>query len=134
MVGALERRAALAWGLVAVYMALIWVISSLQLTPPVALSFAGRDKVLHAIEYAGLGVLVAHAAMRTWPDRHVARTAAVGAFVAASWGVLDELHQAFVPGRDADLLDIAADVLGGCAGAGARLLVRLRRGRLAGAA
>jgi VanZ family protein len=28
------------------------------------------------------------------------------------WGVVDELHQHFVPGRTADLADLAADTVG----------------------
>jgi len=35
--------------------------------------------------------------------------------------VLDEIHQAFVPGRSSDLADLVADGLGACAGTLARI-------------
>ncbi|MGB5540538.1 MAG: VanZ family protein, partial [Gammaproteobacteria bacterium] len=42
------------------------------------------------------------------------------------YGVLDEIHQYFVPGRQADVLDVLADVSGGLLGAGLMFLL-LRR-------
>ncbi|MDH3980911.1 MAG: VanZ family protein, partial [Gammaproteobacteria bacterium] len=36
----------------------------------------------------------------------------------ALYGVLDEFHQSFVPGRNADVLDVLADASGALLGAG----------------
>jgi VanZ family protein len=44
--------------------------------------------------------------------------------------VLDEIHQAFVPGRSADLLDIVADSVGVTLGTLLRLLAHHLRTRL----
>ena len=74
------------------------------------------DKVLHAVEYAGLAALV------TVGLDHVSgvglRCAAAVAVVAgACYGLSDELHQALVPGRSADVHDWLADATGAAAGA-----------------
>ncbi len=41
----------------------------------------------------------------------------MGAFLAVAFGVTDEVHQSFVPGRNADLMDLVADALGASLGA-----------------
>lgn len=115
------RAIALAWLPAVLYMALIWAISSLSLPDLSIDRFPFRDKGIHAVEYFVLGFLVAHAALRTWPERPRARIAAVALLVTCGWGVLDEIHQAFVPGRSSDLLDVVADLVGALAGTTARL-------------
>ncbi len=102
------------------YMALIFVLSSIQIHAPVIDDVPFKDKGVHFLEYAVLGFLCAHAALRTWPKRPPIRTLALGAFLAAAWGFSDELHQAFVPGRSAELGDLVADALGASVGAVAR--------------
>ena len=86
-----------------------------------------RDKLVHSLEYAVLGVFVAHASARTWPRHHVLRLFAFSALATFAWGVLDEIHQAFVPSRSADILDLAADTLGALLGPVPRLLRHARR-------
>lgn len=115
------RRAALAWLPALLYMALIWTLSSLS-SPDLPINeFPFRDKGLHATEYAVLAFLVTHASLRTWPDRGRARIAAVALLVTCAWGVLDEIHQAFVPGRSSDVADLAADLVGAVSGSLARM-------------
>jgi VanZ family protein len=109
-----------AWWLPGLYMAVIFVLSSFHFDVTIDESVPFRDKGIHFLEYAVLGFLCANAARRTFPDRPAWRTAAVGAFVASAWGLGDELHQAFVPGRSAELLDWVADTLGSITGAGVR--------------
>lgn len=106
-----------AWAPALAYMALIFVLSSFQLQAPAIDELPFKDKLVHAVEYALLGGLCAHAARRTWPLHHGVRTMLVGAFLATAFGVTDELHQSFVPGRNADLMDIVADALGALFGA-----------------
>jgi len=111
-----RARIALAWAPALLYMALIWVMSSIShIDLPVG-SFPLADKGVHAVEYCFLAVLVAYAVRQTFPERHLARTATVSVLIVVSWGVLDELHQAFVPGRSSDVLDIVADAVGGSVG------------------
>lgn len=118
------RRVAL-WVGVLVYLAAIFVLSSLP-SPLPALTSWVSDKILHALEYGGLGLLLAlaleAAGMRV---RHAAGAALL---VASLYGATDELHQGFVPNRDANVRDWAADTAGAALGAAsAAALLRRRR-------
>lgn len=75
------------------------------------------DKVLHAVEYAGLAVLC-YRAFRWAAGPSVARQALVLAVVTASiYGITDEVHQFFVPFRESSWLDWLADTAGAAVGA-----------------
>jgi VanZ family protein len=118
------RQIALAWLPAVLYMGLIFTLSSMPALMPYAKYFPMRDKGIHFVEYAVLGALTTHAAGRTFPDRSRARVFLFGWMTAVLFGVSDELHQAFVPGRSADVLDLVADAIGAFAGAGVRSVVR----------
>ena len=92
----MSRRHVFAWLPAAAYMALIWLVSSLQLPSLAVDDFPLRDKGVHFVEYGILGFLLAHAAVRTWPRRHVLRTAGLAVLITLLWGLLDEIHQAFM--------------------------------------
>ena len=49
--------------------------------------------------------------------------------LAIGYGLLDEFHQSFVPGRDSSLTDVAYDTLGVSIGLGVALLWRVTTGR-----
>jgi len=124
-------RVALAWSPALAYMALIWWLSSIPIELPLP-SIPWRDKVAHVIEYGILGILVARAVRGTWPTLGSARALLLAVAITAGWGYLDEVHQAFVPGRDANAFDLLADVIGALLGtalygAGRWLLARRRR-------
>ena len=71
------------------------------------------DKVAHFGAYGLLGVLTARALLAV-PRR---RSAWIGAALGISaYGCADELHQLFIPGRDGDVVDWAADSTGGVIG------------------
>lgn len=122
------RRLLLAWAPAAAYMAVIWTVSSMEAPSfPIHL-FPMRDKGVHATEYAVLAFLFAHACLRTWQTHPRWRVAFVAVLLTFLWGFLDEMHQAFVPGRSADLLDLLADSFGALVGTSARLaLGRMNR-------
>ncbi|MEL7367886.1 MAG: VanZ family protein [Myxococcota bacterium] len=110
------------YGPLILYAALIYVVSDQPTVP----ATPGGDKTAHVIAYAGLGVLWA----RAWPPemnrwlRFIATWLGTGLY-----GVSDEWHQSFVPGRHASLDDIIADVVGGAIGGAMFLTVQwLRRG------
>jgi VanZ family protein len=74
---------------------------------------------VHFGAYAGLSVVTVRAlAMGRW--RHVTLSVACGAVAISSiYGVTDEYHQLFVPGRTFDRLDLLADALGSLLGGAA---------------
>jgi hypothetical protein len=110
-------RPALLWGPPVVWMAAIFGVSSMsdisglpgQVSPPAA----------HFGEYAVLALLLVRAfaggrlAGVTW------RTLAAAVVVSTAYGVSDEWHQSFVPGRAAELTDVVMDAAGATAAAGA---------------
>lgn len=106
------------WLPVAGYFCLISLLSSfasLRVT-------SGVDKLWHLFEYIPLGFLCARGLLLTFDGqrRTLIWAAALGA---AGLGIVDELHQHFVPGRVASWQDAAADALGALLGAW--LFVRL---------
>ena len=70
------------------------------------------DKVAHAAGYAVLAWLLARAMGAATRTGLIAAT-----LIATLWGVTDEVHQTFVPGRDPDVRDAIADTLGALCGA-----------------
>jgi VanZ family protein len=70
------------------------------------------DKTGHGIGYALLGLLIVRALARGRVAGVTLRAALVAIAVATAYGVTDECHQAFVPGRTADIDDAIADAEG----------------------
>ncbi|MDR2617384.1 MAG: VanZ family protein [Treponema sp.] len=106
-----------------IIVAAIWILSS-QSTLPQIKTILGIDKIQHLLAYT---VLAAAAGFwispETWGRRKLG-SFLLAAAVASVYGAVDEIHQFFVPGRNADVWDWAADTLGGLLGAlAARSLV-----------
>jgi VanZ family protein len=92
------------------WMLLIFLLSSQSSLPTIRL-FSGTDLLAHAVFYGVLCVLLARSLrpprVTTW-KRVLLLTTLVTAY-----GITDEYHQLFVPGRNASGWDILADGLGG---------------------
>lgn len=98
-----------------VWMGIIFLMSA-RPSVPVPPVFAGQDKFMHAVTYAVLGLLWARAWLPRGKPllwRHVAGVT----LLCAVYGATDEIHQLYVPGRDASVLDWMADFVGGLLGA-----------------
>jgi hypothetical protein len=102
------------WGPVLLQMAIIFAASSI---PNLGELPGGiSDKTGHSIGYALLGGLFLRAFARgrlrdvTW------RRALAAIALAILYGISDEFHQVFVPGRSADRYDVLADSLGATLG------------------
>lgn len=97
-------------------MAMLFAFSSLSKVPSPPADFSFYD--VHIAAYAGLGALTARATAKGL--RSVSWRAVLGAIVISSlYGVSDEYHQLWVPGRSFDVLDMIADAIGSAAGASA---------------
>jgi VanZ family protein len=104
------RRGSL-WGPPLVYCGLIFFLSHQSQLP----GTPGGDKLAHIVAYLIMGLLFFRAVDGTtgWSPPRVFVLAAA---LATLYGVSDEWHQAFVPGRDASLADVLADTIGGLLG------------------
>lgn len=120
-----ERRWGWLWGPVLVQMGLIFAASSIPNLHE--LPGGTPDWLGHGVGYALLGALALRALANARLDGVTARTAAVAIVIAALYGVTDEFHQAFVPGRSPDLTDLAADTAGAVLAAAILLGVRAMR-------
>jgi VanZ family protein len=106
------------------YMGFIFWMSSQTLQVPLPIpEWLSWDKLLHACEYGLLGFLLM-LGVRPLVERAWLQVAIVTA-LGLAWGVSDEFHQSFVPGRNGnDLGDMSADLIGSALGAIAFLLLR----------
>jgi VanZ family protein len=107
-------RVLLLWGPVALYAGVIFYMSS---QPDVALPSVLDERAIHPIEYTVLGILIVRALAGGLPARITLGTALLGIVLTTAYGLTDELHQMFVPGRFADWNDVVADAIGGTLGA-----------------
>jgi len=107
--------------------ALIYYLSDqpgLAVTP----LFPQQDKVMHLAVYCVLGFLAmgtCRAGDRRHRDTHFWQVVAL----VCIYGVLDEVHQYFVPGRHSDVFDVLADVIGGLLGTSVMSLLLHRYAR-----
>ncbi|MEE0706781.1 MAG: VanZ family protein [Adlercreutzia sp.] len=83
----------------------------------------------HFTEYLVFGVLLFHALWRTAPKQRWWLLAIAAVAIASLYGVTDEFHQSFVPGRLCDPADWLTDTLGASVGALAAWVVSRRAAR-----
>jgi VanZ family protein len=107
------------------YAALIFFLSSQSrwlFEPP---DFFSSDKFYHFLEYGILGLLLARLLEEyDFPPSYRKKITGV-LIVSLLYGLSDEFHQWFVPGRFATLGDVLADSLGG--GFGGLLFFKFKR-------
>jgi len=96
--------------LVLVWMAVLFYLSH-QTTLPTPTLFPGQDKFFHAAVYAVLGFLLLGSRQ---PSEAGYSTAQIrgSILIASLYGISDEVHQYFVPGRSTEVWDWVADTLG----------------------
>ena len=100
------------WAPVVAWMAVVFFVSSLS-----HLGRAGRvpDWVSHPIEY-GVGAALVCRALEDGRRRALTMSTALTAtLLTTAYGVTDEYHQSFVPGRTSDPADVAKDFAGAAA-------------------
>ena len=106
-----RKSKALIFGVTAIiYAIIIFYLSSQSQPPEIVEPFVFNfDKLAHLLEFGLFGALLfmtfAYADWRPW-DAPLAMTLGI------IYGVVDEFHQFFVPGRVADLLDALVNAIG----------------------
>jgi VanZ family protein len=101
--------------------ALVYYLSdqpSIEITP----LFRHQDKLLHLCAYFVLGFFTL-GALRADLRGHSPGQFWLVSALCGIYGLLDEYHQSFVPGRDATLADVMADLTGAVLGAGILFLL-----------
>ncbi len=115
-VGEADRRrarlAAVAWGL------FLLALTSWPSPPdvPVLSWIPNFDKLAHAVLYGVEGFLLYFAIAWPGPLRFSLLRALVVGGTLAVWGTLDEVHQAWIPGRSMEAADALTDAVAGLAG------------------
>lgn len=109
MLGRIDKPFAVA---TAIYCGIVFWLSH-QSHPPVPdLDVPLSDKLGHVVVYAGLAFLASMALYRGTPQPSK-RTLVFGPLAFATlYGLSDEVHQLFIPGRFFELADLAADAIG----------------------
>lgn len=106
---------------IGIAVAIFLLSAQAKLPIPETVSFRGLDKLLHACAFGTLAFTLSYwfAAdkWRTKPFRYFALVC----LITGCYGISDEVHQIFVPGRDASIYDWFAD----CSGAVLAVLLRI---------
>jgi VanZ family protein len=94
--------------------AVIFVVSSIPGNKLPKFAHLINDKVIHVSIFFLLGILVYRALEpKVRPEGFDWRRLAIAISAVILYGLSDEFHQGFVPGRTVDVLDALADSLGG---------------------
>ncbi|MDR1956366.1 MAG: VanZ family protein [Treponema sp.] len=100
----------------------IWLLSS-QSVLPTPKGILGFDKLQHLLAYGALAVAIGPwFSLKQWKTIP-GRCMVLVIMSASAYGVSDEIHQYFVPGRDCNGWDWLADTLGACGGAGLVMVI-----------
>ncbi|MFE8701827.1 VanZ family protein [Cytobacillus sp. FJAT-54145] len=96
------------------YMILIWTLSSLPHNAVVELPDSAVDRFikesLHLVEFGILYLLFVFLFLNRGTFNE--KISMICAIVAGLYGVVDEIHQSFVPYRSASIIDVIKDVIG----------------------
>jgi len=87
--------------------------------------FAYQDIVFHLLAYLLLGYLFSRAAKETYQFREFSGLIIFTVVFCLLYGIIDELHQLLVPGRECSAMDVLVDGAGGLLG-GVILSIRSR--------
>ncbi|HHQ44734.1 MAG TPA: hypothetical protein ENN13_01180 [Candidatus Altiarchaeales archaeon] len=114
----LEENLKISSTILASYLALIFWMSH-QSVIPEEISWMNVCSILHILEYMALGFLATPVFMKI--SRRYKSSAIV---FSTAYGISDELHQHFIPGRTASLWDVLLDSLGAVFGVHMYVLLR----------
>lgn len=103
------------WFPVILYSGIIFYVSSVPniSTPLPEMHF---DKILHILLYAPFGFLVARGIYNTKASVSYRKLLDIVFWASLLYGLSDEVHQMYVPGRNIGFIDLVADTVGGVIG------------------
>jgi VanZ family protein len=104
-----------------IYVVLIFAVSG---TSSPQVPFNIDSNLLHYPEYAALSFLLIRAIQSDKPGVPSILQNFLALLLSALWGFLDEVHQAFVPGRVPDAADFLHDAIGAAIGLSAFFLLK----------
>lgn len=104
---------------------IIFAVSSIPDLKTPALDFEQGDKIAHFGEYFILGIFLTYALDRS--HLRIGRVFWISVCAAGLYGILDEFHQLFVPGRQMDGWDMLADAVGAISASGIYVIKFRRR-------
>jgi len=111
-----KRKVYLVYVPLIVYWIMLFVATTLPVSnlPSVAIS----DKIKHFCAFLGLSVLLSLTLIYQNKILLFKKYFIITAFIISSlYGLLDEIHQSFIPGRNSEFLDWFADSVGAAIGA-----------------
>lgn len=109
------------------YCGLIFWLSGQSRPPGSEIDFEGSDKVAHFIVYGVLAALISIGMHRAPRPHRTVMLRVVPVAVAMLYGISDEIHQLFTPGRTFSFADMVANSLGAIAAQALCLYVVHRR-------
>ncbi len=74
--------------------------------------FSGQDKIFHLFEFGILSLLFFFSIKKTFLRANLKVLAVITILFTALYGISDEIHQYFVPGRESSISDALADFFG----------------------
>ena len=74
--------------------------------------FPGQDKIFHFFEFGFLSLLFFFSIKKTFLGVSLKLLAVITILFTAFYGISDEIHQYFVPGRESSIGDALADLFG----------------------
>ena len=95
---------------------LLIFIQSANPSPEQIPSFKFVDKLLHFSAYAVMGILFYRAYQTLRFKDNLRMLMLLSAVSASLYGISDEIHQSFVPFRQAEVADVIADIIGAFTG------------------
>ena len=103
------------WLPLILYCLLIY-IQSANPSPKQIPSFPFVDKTLHFFAYGIMGILFYRAYQTLRIKNNIQMLMLLSVVSASLYGISDEIHQSFVPFREAQVADVVADILGAISG------------------
>ena len=119
------------WLPLILYCLLIY-IQSAHPSPKQIPSFPFVDKVLHFAAYGIMGILFYRAYQTLRIKNNIQLLMLLSAVSASLYGISDEIHQSFVPFREAEVADVVADIIGAFSGVWLYRLLMISRERESG--